>query len=436
MSDILLKNLCTLSKHIKNGKSVLITGSAGTGKTTLLKRFIQKYNKHDNMIISASTGIAALHIDGSTIHSLLKLNSGTTDQIVEKIKATKGLYERLSKSNVLIIDEISFIDRYVFEKISEVLSKVRNDMEPFGNISLVLCGDFAQLPPVKSDHYQVEFCFYSDLFERLDLEIINLETPIRQEEDLVFFDILEKIRLGHVDDTVNMYLEERLISNHKTLDFNDSVHIYGKNEDVMKHNNHMIDQLTAEKQVFKMSIINTDPIKLKSLTQGDITYMINSLPCYMNTRLCIGARVYLCVNLNFKKGLVNGLFGTIKNFKIDKKDHVLYPVVKFDNIEKPIMIKKYTWRRYYKQINIEFCQIPLLLGWSFTVHKSQGMTIKDNIILNLDTNNIFEVQQAYVALSRAKRLDQVYLSSYDAAVFKVDPNVKYFYNQIKIKNKV
>ena len=296
-----------------------------------------------------------------------------------------------------------------------------------------MCGDFAQLPPVKSNHYQVEFCFYSDIFERLDLQLIDLKEPIRQGDDPLFFDILEKIRFGHVDDTVDMSLKERLIANHKDLDFNNSIHIYGKNEDVIRHNNLMIERLVEEKQIFKMSIINTDPVKLKNLTQGDITYMTNSLPCHINTRLCIGARVYLCVNLNFKRGLVNGLFGIVKNFKLDKKDHVLYPIVKFDNIEKPIMIKKYTWRRYYKQMNVEFCQIPLLLGWSFTVHKSQGMTIKDNIILDLDKNNIFEVQQAYVALSRATRLDQVYLKSYDASVFKVDPNVSYFYKQLKIK---
>lgn len=435
MSDKLLKNLCTLLKHVKNGKSVLITGSAGTGKTALLKQFIQKYNKQNDIIITASTGIAALHINGATIHSLLKLNSGTTDQIVEKIKATKGLYERLVQSTVLIIDEISFIDRYVFEKISEVLSKVRNNMEPFGNISLVLCGDFAQLPPVKSNHYQIEFCFYSDLFERLGLKVINLEMPLRQEGDSDFFNILEKIRLGRVDDTVNECLQERLISKHDDLDIHKSIHIYGKNEDVMNHNNAMIDQLTEEKYLFKMSIINTDPLKLKILTQGDIVYMLNSLPCQMNTKLCIGARVYLCVNLNFKKGLVNGLFGTIEKFKIDKKDNNLYPIVKFDNIEEPVLIKKYTWRRYYKQMNIEFSQIPLLLGWSFTVHKSQGMTIKEDIVLNLDKNNIFETQQAYVALSRATRLDQIYLISYDSAVFKVDPNVKYFYDKLKAEIK-
>lgn len=432
MSEALMKNYYTLLKYIKDNKSVFITGSAGTGKTSLLKTFIKKYNRKDRLIVTASTGIASLHIQGVTIHSLLKINSGSVPEIVEKIRKDVPCLTRWIRSDILIIDEISFIDQNAFEKMSHVLSMVRNNTDPFGGIKLILCGDFAQLPPVKfNNQVGTQFCFYSDLFEQLNLKTIYLKKSMRQASDFGFFNLLEKVRYGQIDDLANEMLEKRLVSHHKDFDIYKSVHIYGKNESVIKHNNMMIERLSSDKKIFEMSIATNDQTKVKSLTQGDLLKLVKTLPCQMTTKLCVDARVYLCINLNIKKGLVNGLFGTIKSFKnIGDK---LYPVVKFENIEKEVIIKKHAWQRYYKGINLSFSQIPLLLGWSFTVHKSQGMTIEDNVVLNLDHDNIFETQQAYVALSRAISIDRVYLNTYDPTVFKLDPNVSHFYGQLTIQ---
>lgn len=431
MSNHHCKSLYKLRNSIKKKKSVLITGSAGTGKTTLLKSFIKKCEKEMNIIVSASTGIAALHINGSTIHTLLKLNSGTIEQIVERIKMDTTRYQMWLECKVLIIDEISFIDQVIFEKISSILTKLKNVNDPFGGIQLVLCGDFAQLPPVNTRNDDVEFCFYSDLFEQLNLEIIHLKKSMRQQNDLAFFNILEKIRFGQLDDVVHETLQKRLVDDNNLPNLSKSIYIYGKNEDVDRHNEIMLQTLPNEKQNMTMSI-KFDPNKINQLTQEDIINLVRSLPCQMVLKLCVGARVYLCTNLNVGKGLVNGLSGIVKGFKI--VEDKIFPIVKFDGLDDEIIVKRFIWRRYYKQIHLSFSQVPLALGWSFTVHKSQGMTIENNIVLSLDKKNIFETQQAYVALSRATSLDQIYLKSYDPSVLKIHPNVQHYYNQIdKIK---
>ena len=178
--------------YAKNGKNLLITGPGGVGKSTVLKSII-KYlkRKNKNIGITSSTGISATLINGTTLHSFLKIGLATksAQELYDKIIFNKPIYNKLKKLEVLIIDEISMIDNVLFNKIAAYLSLIKGIKKPFGKIQLILCGDFYQLPPVENT-----YCFNSNIWNRLNLQKIELKKQMRQIDDSYFQYMLEQVK--------------------------------------------------------------------------------------------------------------------------------------------------------------------------------------------------------------------------------------------------
>lgn len=412
------------------GYSVFLTGDAGTGKTYLLNKFVQDQRARDrNVMVCAPTGIAALHINGVTLHHQFKANIKTN---VNTKPYEEVIYD-LADVDTLIIDEISFcrIDLfdYIVKYIFAANSLRKKSCKP--NIQVVLCGDFLQLPPVLADDdrkileafYNKEitmgFAFESEYWKLLGLNIIILTEIVRQE-NREFMQSLNKLRLG--DKTVLDFI----MKNCSSSPIDGAINIYGKNNTVTERNIDEINRLPSE--LFTHQAIITGAAKITDTNAEMI------LP------LKVGARVMTLVNscdYSDNNDLVygNGSLGTVVSINADSV------TVEFDTgaIEN---IGLYEWKidEYFVDRNnkLEFpklCkreigtvqQYPLKLAYAITIHKSQGQTYN---AVNINPY-AWDCGQLYVALSRVKDLKNLYLTNeinYEYLV--VSLNVIKFYNEI------
>lgn len=396
--------------YAKNGKNLLITGPGGVGKSTVLKSII-KYlkRKNKNIGITSSTGISATLINGTTLHSFLKIGLATksAQELYDKIIFNKPIYNKLKKLEVLIIDEISMIDNVLFNKIAAYLSLIKGIKKPFGKIQLILCGDFYQLPPVENT-----YCFNSNIWNRLNLQKIELKKQMRQIDDSYFQYMLEQVKINNITDDIFSKLSEL---KNKTIhsEIKPTI-LYSKNVDVNKINQNEFLKLvnSTNNKVFEF------PIKFESSNSKIKTFIKNN-PQYTETlKLCKGLQIMVTHNVDIKNKITNGTRGIIteiNNYIIQIKtlDGSYY------NIE-------YTKYENDSDENITFDYIPLKLAYAITIHKSQGQTL-DYVQINLG-RDIFDYGMAYVALSRAKTLDSIVLSDLSKYAFKTNPEVIEFYN--------
>ncbi len=462
-------------------KNIFITGSAGNGKTTLINKLINNiYNgdiyeyKIENIIISSSTGISGSHIKGTTIYNQLNMSyKQSNEEIIKGILMNENVRSKWVKCKIIILDEISLIDsdmmdrlNYIIQSlircfnllkhlsiddineniIKEAIDKVlktrkRKNIKPFGGINLIISGDFAQMSAISHNEdidNEIKYTYKSEVWSKLEFNIIELINP-KRHTDMDYFNILERMKFGNMTDDDHNILKSRLISkirenNNKEIDFSKYTHLRGKRIDVIKLNNLILNKLmNSNKYNYDVIIKNNGKYNFNknANNMNIINSTINKLPLQRKLTLCINAKVHLVVNLDQENGLVNGSYGEIVDFEYDHNNNEYYPKVKFENgIIK--LIKRYKWNEYiYKyKTNITVLQIPLILSWTFTIHKSQGMTL-DSICIPLNNDNIFQPQQAYVALSRVRSIDNLFLIDYDPSVIMVDEEVKYFYKEIK-----
>jgi hypothetical protein len=380
------------------------------GKSTVLKSII-KYlkRKNKNIGVTSSTGISATLINGTTVHSFLKIGLATksAQELYDKIKFNKPIYNKLKKLEVLIIDEISMIDNVLFNKIAAYLSLIKGIKKPFGKIQLILCGDFYQLPPVENT-----YCFNSNIWNRLNLQKIELKKQMRQIDDSYFQYMLEQVKIHNITDDIFSKLSEL---KNKTIhsEIKPTI-LYSKNVDVNKINQNEFLKLvnSTNNKVFEF------PIKFEDSNSKIKTFIKNN-PQYTETlKLCKGLQIMVTHNVDIKNKITNGTRGIIteiNNYIIQIKtlDGSYY------NIE-------YTKYENDSDENITFDYIPLKLAYAITIHKSQGQTL-DYVQINLG-RDIFDYGMAYVALSRAKTLDSIVLSDLSKYAFKTNPEVIEFYN--------
>lgn len=388
-------------KIIKGGTSVFITGPAGTGKTELLNFFIRRQQqiKKKRVGITASTGCAAILIQGTTLHSFLGLpiDGGDIDPRADKLKNWTGV-------DILIIDEVSMIPCQLFEKIDDFAKKIRNDNRFFGGIQLLLCGDFLQLPVVRKKKWEkIEFLFNSDLWKD-NITTIYLQTVIRQDNK-EFVSCLNSLRLVNINQNIINLLKQRTICSLKDLPTNEEIKptiIFSKNIDVDKYNLKEVSRLETPIKKYVMTLNN------KNFTN-------------MAETLCLAekAQVMLLVNHDISKGLINGSRGIITGFSNG------LPKVKFRNgIE--IVVDRVT-RFHESNINEFVTQIPLKLAYAITVHKSQGLSL-DFVLVDL--NDVFDYGQGYVALSRARSLESLYILNFsEKAFFHHKDALSFYYNK-------
>ncbi len=383
-----------------SGENVLLTGPAGSGKTYVLRDFIQRAKRDGKHVaVTATTGLAATHLNGSTIHSWSGI--GIHDQLPPDFHQylRKGRRDTIAKTDILIIDEISMLHHYRLDMVDAIARKVRGNDQPFGGLQVVLCGDFFQLPPVtRGDQQSGEFAVSSDVWQQFDPVICYLSEQHRQNDD-AFLEILTALRAGDV----RRRHAELLLSRQNT-DVGEATELHTTNVDVDAINAAKLADLDGKEHVYKM------------VTTGKEAYVESlSRSCLALPELVLkqGALV-MCIKNNPEKKYVNGSLGIVTGFE----EATNYPQVELKNGRK-LVITPDTWElRDGDKKRASLSQIPLRLAWAITVHKSQGMTLD---AARVDLRRAFVEGMGYVALSRVRSLDTLSLSGINQMALRVSP---------------
>ena len=389
---------------LKLGKNVFLTGAAGSGKTYVLNKYIKYLKKHHvSVAITASTGIAATHMNGKTIHSWahIGIKDFLTPADLEAIFKNREYRENIADAKVLIIDEVSMLHHYRLDMVDAVLRKMHGKDEPFGGIQVVLCGDLFQLPPVTRGG-RAEYVTAAASWAEMDIQICYLTDQYRHDDDHLS-QLLNEMRAGEVSEQSLERLLQRqdaILGKHIV-----PTKLYTHNTDVDSINTAELDRLDGQSQSYTMTH-KGDRAVAKALMAS----------CLAPEELVLkkGALVMFVQN-NYARGYVNGTLGVVTDFDGDGM-----PVVETSS-GKTIDTVLASWRvEDGEEVIAEISQLPLRLAWAITVHKSQGMTLD---AAQIDLSKSFIPGMGYVALSRVRTLDTLSLLGLNNKALQVDPRV-------------
>ncbi|MCO8044044.1 AAA family ATPase [Acinetobacter bohemicus] len=397
----------TALKLLKAGENVFLTGSAGAGKTYTLNQYINYLKARKvSVAITASTGIAATHMNGMTIHTWagIGIKDFLSDEDLKRMKERKYLKEHLENAQVLIIDEISMLHAKQLNLVNQVLKYFKESDEAFGGIQVIVAGDFFQLPPVgkNDERNRDKFCFMSEAWVEAKFRVCYLTEQHRQGNDYLN-DILNAIRAQAIT-------QEHLAALHSTRqqEIGETyTRLYTHNMDVDSIN-------------FKhLNEIDQDPRQFDAQCDGNeklIETLKSSVRAPEALTLKKHAKVMFVKN-NFDMGYINGSLGEVIGFE-DDDEYGILPKVKLTD-GTTLLVEPETWsvdNEAGKTI-ASFQQIPLRLAWAITIHKSQGMTLE---AAEIDLNHTFEKGQGYVALSRLKTLSGLRLKGFNEQALELD----------------
>ncbi|XP_060762504.1 ATP-dependent DNA helicase PIF1 [Neoarius graeffei] len=409
----LSKEQMAVLEAVLRGKNVFFTGSAGTGKSFLLKRIVGSLPPKSTYA-TASTGVAACHIGGTTLHSFAGIGSGSAplDQCLE-LAQRPGVLQHWTSCKHLIIDEISMVEAEFFDKLESIARSVRRSTEPFGGIQLIVCGDFLQLPPVSKGKEKASFCFQARSWRKCIH--VNMElTEVRRQTDRTFISLLQAIRLGRVTEEVTAQLLKSAM-NPIERDGIVATRLCTHKDDVELTNENKLKQLPGPLHVFEA--VDSDPMLVKTIdAQSPVGHML---------QLKVGAQVMLTKNLDVQRGLVNGARGVVVDFLPGNQG---LPRVRFLCGAVEVMKRERWTFKAVGGVYLSRQQLPLKLAWAISIHKSQGMTLD---CVEISLARVFESGQAYVALSRARSLEGLRVMDFDPRVVQANPDVLMFYKKLK-----
>jgi len=391
---------------LKLGYNVYLTGQAGSGKTFLLNKYISYLKKNKvNVAITASTGIAATHMNGVTIHSWsgLGVKEKLTDNDIQKLLRKLYLRKRFLITNVLIIDEISMLHSFQLDFVNRICQAFKKNLEPFGGMQIICSGDFFQLPPVqKNKSDDVKFVTESEVWHNMDIKICYLQEQHRHR-DPKLSKILADIRNNNINDESLKLLLSR--ENKEVSSIIKPTKLYTHNIDVDAINNLELDKIKGKEFVYNMH--SSGKIKLVELLKKS---------CLVPEELVLkkDAKVMFLKN-NFDKGYVNGTLGKVVGFGDNE-----YPIVKTFSGKKIIATPASWTIEEGDVVKAKISQIPLRLAWAITVHKSQGMTLD---AAEIDLSKAFGKGMGYVALSRVKMLEGIKLMGFNEIALEVNSKV-------------
>jgi ATP-dependent DNA helicase PIF1 len=420
------------------GKNIFLTGPGGVGKSYVvqhIKRCLEDRGRR--VALTALTGCAALLLGESakTIHSWAGIGLGreSVEVIVRNIKkfgfrAKKEWFT----AHTLIIDEVSMMTPELLDKLSAVGASIRQSNKPFGGLQVILVGDFHQLPPVNTDRDDdqpppTNFAFESKTWSDLNLMTVYLTKIVRQT-DPIFHQLLMEARNGELSNTSIQLLLDRMEKPWDKEQIRPTL-LFSRRAEVEMINERNLKALPMPSNTYQVKTVFDATIERQSSSTAEQRQraeakLDRSAPYKPSLELRIGAQVMLIYNKDLSKGLVNGSRGVVKGFSNSVPS---YPIVQFKGVNEPQTILEQTWASEDVE-GLKRQQIPLVLAYSITIHKAQGSSI-DSALIDIGAST-FEVGQAYVALSRVKSLESLYVYDFEPEAFRTHPKVKAFYTAI------
>jgi ATP-dependent DNA helicase PIF1 len=431
------------------GHNLFISGPGGVGKSYLINTMVKHVEASGKKIaVTALTGCAAilLGVKARTIHSwsgIKFMNTSVSDEdIIKRISKNRIACAAWRSTNVLVVDEVSMMPIRMFELLNNLGQIIRRSMKPFGGLQVVFTGDFYQLPPVCPNE-EVRFAFESSKWIETFRKENHIElTTFFRQRDPEFIKILMEVRKGEltqesIDRLIELVGKEKLVDDIITK-------IYPTRSKVESINKLMFDKLpdtthvfnavrkTNERYYYVMSgredlveieyeyLIKCDDLT-PDFSRRELDSMVTNFNIIERLELKKGALVMLTVNISIETGLCNGTQGIVIGF--DDTDG--YPIVKFTN-RKVATIRPNPYQNHEYPTHV-IHQVPLCLAWALTIHKTQGATLEQ---IEVDIgSSVFEFGQTYVALSRVKTLEGLYLTNFDPLKIRANPKVKRFYNK-------
>ena len=402
---------------LKTGINCFLTGEPGSGKSHTINSYVAYLDQHGvEACVTASTGIAATHIDGMTIHSWcgIGIKDVLTDYDIDLISQKEKVVKRVRGASVLIIDEISMLSSTTLSSVDAVCRTLRASTRPFGGIQVVLVGDFFQLPPIVKQGFaqataeieyeepKAPFAFTASVWKRMN-PIVCYLTEQHRQEDAKFLEVLTSIRRGAVTKEIQVVLTAR-----NTTPSEGVVHtkLFPHNNNVDQLNDQELLKLPGTARVFQMQSRGAPPL-IEGLKRNCLS------PATL--QLKVGAKVLFTKN-SMESEYYNGTVGEVVEFSRTTGR----PVVRLKNGHR-LEVEPEEWSIMDGQKKLaEITQLPLRLAWAITVHKSQGMSLDTAVI---DLTRAFEYGQGYVALSRVRTLQGLYLTGFNERSLMVHPEV-------------
>ncbi len=386
------------------GESVFLTGPPGAGKTYVLNQFIKRAVRQGKTVaVTASTGIAATHIGGTTIHSWSGL--GIRDELMardrQQLVGNGKLVKRYNAADVLVIDEVSMLHGKRLDMVNQLCKLLRKDPRPFGGLQVILVGDLFQLPPVTRGSEAADFAHTSAAWQELDPKICYLSEQHRQQQDGLL-DLLEAMRRGELEIAHQETIESRM--GQKPAANQPVTRLYAHNIDIDTINNRHLAALLDDVHEYEIETRGS-AAKVEQLRRSILAPELLELKT--------GAEVMFVAN-NPGAGFVNGTRGKVIGFKDEQ------PIVQLVNGRK-INVTQHSWKLEEDgHVRAEVAQLPLRLAWAITIHKSQGMSLD---AAEIDLSRSFTPGMGYVALSRVRSLDGLYLAGINQMALRMHPDI-------------
>jgi ATP-dependent DNA helicase PIF1 len=393
-------------------KNFFLTGRAGTGKSTVLRAFLETIPPMEEVAVLASTGAAAVLVGGRTFHSFFGLGilEGGQSKTVERALKNPRLRKRLRDTDTVVIDEISMLSGETLATAEEIARLARNKAEPWGNLKVIAVGDFGQLPPVTQNRPTPDWAFLHEVWQQSNFHPLCLKT-IHRSPSQEWNEILSHIRQGNCSPRVTEALNQRMIP---VEDESQITRLFGLRQDAENYNRTKLDELPDEPVAYTTDF-SGDAAAVQQLRKN----------CPVPEVLVLKTDALVMIRKNDPDGMyVNGSLGKVRAMRekfirielLDTGREIELEPTKFEQLNAD------------GDVVASAKNFPLILAYGTTIHKSQGATLNG---VRMKLAGLWESGQAYVALSRVRHPSTLFLDSWNPRAIKADAQVMAFHREIE-----